>query len=125
MIVDPKNISQYLPSINFKVEPKRLIPYLEEAQREITDRILGYDIEELLENSEDENLSELKNLASRAICVTAYLSAIPEMDLQLSEAGFVVASNDAFSPASKERVERLMHSLRRRRSATLDNLLVF
>ena len=125
MIVDPKNISQYLPSINFKVESKRLIPYLEEAQREITDRILGYDIEELLENSEDENLSELKNLASRAICVTAYLSAIPEMDLQLSEAGFVVASNEAFSPASKERVERLMHSLRRRKSATLDSLLVF
>ena len=125
MIVDPKNISQYLPSINFKVEPKRLIPYLVEAQREITDRILGYDIEELLVENSDDNLSELKNLASRAICVTAYLSAIPEMDLQLSETGFVVASNEAFSPASKERVERLMLSLRRRRSATLDNLLVF
>lgn len=125
MIVDPKNISQYLPSINFKVEPKRLIPYLVEAQREITDRILGYDIEELLVENSDDNLSELKNLASRAICVTAYLSAIPEMDLQLSEAGFVVASSEAFSPASKERVERLMYSLRRRKSAALDNLLVF
>ena len=54
MIVDPKNISQYLPSINFKVEPKRLIPYLVEAQREITDRILGYDIEELLVKNSDE-----------------------------------------------------------------------
>ncbi len=125
MIVDPKNISQYLPSINFKVEPKRLIPYLVEAQREITDRILGYDIEELLVENSDDNLSELKNLASRAICVTAYLSAIPEMDLQLSEAGFVVASSEAFSPASKERVERLMLSLKRRKSAALDNLLVF
>ena len=104
MIVDPKNISQYLPSINFKVEPKRLIPYLVEAQREITDRILGYDIEELLVKNSDDNLSELKNLASRAICVTAYLSAIPEMDLQLSEAGFVVASNEAFSQIGRAHV---------------------
>lgn len=125
MIVDPKNISQYLPSINFKVEPKRLIPYLVEAQREITDRILGYDIEELLVENSDDNLSELKNLASRAICVKAYLDGVPELDLQLSEAGFVVASNEAFKPASKERVERLMQSLRQRLSSSLDNLLVF
>lgn len=125
MIVDPKNINQYLPSVNFKVEPKRLIPYLQEAQMEIADKILGNDIEELLEKSEDESLNELKNLACRAICVTAYLNAIPEMDLQLSEAGFVVASNEAFKPASKERVERLMQSLRHRESASLDNLLVF
>lgn len=125
MIVDPKNISQYLPSINFKVEPKRLIPYLVEAQREITDRILGYDIEELLVENSDDNLSELKNLASRAICVKAYLDGVPELDLQLSEAGFVVASNEAFKPASKERVERLMQSLRQRLSSLLDNLLVF
>ena len=125
MIVDPKNISQYLPSINFKVEPKRLIPYIVEAQREITDRILGYDIEELLVENSDDNLSELKNLACRAISITAYLNAIPEMDLQLSEAGFVVASNETFKPASKERVERLMESLRRRKSSALDSLLVF
>jgi len=125
MIVDPKNISQYLPSINFKVEPKRLISYILEAQREITDRILGYDIEELLVENSDDNLSELKNLACRAISITAYLNAIPEMDLQLSEAGFVVASNEAFKPASKERIERLMESLRHRKSAALDNLLVF
>ena len=125
MIVDPKNISQYLPSINFKVEPKRLISYIVEAQREITDRILGYDIEELLVENSDDNLSELKNLACRAISITAYLNAIPEMDLQLSEAGFVVASNEAVKPASKERVERLMESLRNRKSAAIDNLLVF
>jgi hypothetical protein len=125
MIVDPKNISQYLPSINFKVEPKRLISYIVEAQREITDRILGYDIEELLAENSDDNLSELKNLACRAISITAYLNAIPEMDLQLSEAGFVVASNEAVKPASKERVERLMESLRNRKSAAIDNLLVF
>lgn len=125
MIVDPKNISQYLPSVNFKVESKRFVPYLEEAQREITEKILGNDIEELLENSDSEDLSELKNLACRAISVTAYLDAVPEMDLQLSEAGFVVASNEAFKPASKERVERLMKSLRRRKTAALDNLLVF
>lgn len=125
MIVDPKNISQYLPSINFKVESKRLIPYLQEAEMEITDKILSCDIADMLIDSDDDNLSELKNLACRAISVTAYLNAIPEMDLQLSEAGFVVASNEAFKPASKERVERLMDSLRHRKSAALDNLLVF
>ena len=125
MIVDPKNINQYLPSVNFKVDSVRFVPYLQEAEMDITDKILGCEIADMLANSEKEDLNELKNLACRAISITAYLNAIPEMDLQLSEAGFVVASNEAFSPASKERVERLMHSLRRRRSATLDNLLVF
>lgn len=125
MIVDPKNISQYLPSVNFKVDSVRFVPYLQEAEMDITDKILGCEIADMLANSENEDLNELKNLACRAISITAYLNAIPEMDLQLSEAGFVVASNEAFKPASKERVERLMHSLRRRKSAALDNLLVF
>lgn len=125
MIVDPKNISQYLPSVNFKVDSVRFVPYLQEAEIEITDKILSCEIADMLAISDDESLSELKNLACRAISITAYLNAIPEMDLQLSEAGFVVASNEAFKPASKERVERLMHSLRRRKSSALDNLLVF
>ena len=125
MIVDPKNISQYLPSVNFKVDSVRFVPYLQEAEMDITDKILGCEIADMLANSENEDLNELKNLACRAISITAYLNAIPEMDLQLSEAGLVVASNEAFKPASKERVERLMESLRRRKSAALDSLLVF
>lgn len=125
MIVDPKNISLYLPSINFKVDSVRFVPYLQEAEIEITDKILSCEIADMLAFSDDESLSELKNLACRAISITAYLNAIPEMDLQLSEAGFVVASNEAVKPASKERVERLMESLRRRKSSALDSLLVF
>ena len=125
MIVDPKNIAQYLPSVNFKVDSKRFVPYLQETEMEIVDKIISCEIADMLTNSEDENLAELKNLASRAICISAYLDAIPEMDLQLSEAGFVVASNEAVKPASKERVERLMESLRNRKSAAIDNLLVF
>ena len=125
MIVDPKNISLYLPSINFKVDSVRFVPYLQEAEIEITDKILSCEIADMLAISDGERLSELKNLACRAISITAYLNAIPEMDLQLSEAGFVVASNEAVKPASKERVERLMESLRRRKSSALDSLLVF
>ncbi|MBR5146444.1 MAG: hypothetical protein IKW54_02320 [Bacteroidales bacterium] len=125
MIVDPKNITQYLPSVNFKVDSRRFTPYLQEAELEIVDKLISCEIADMLACSEDENLTELKNLASRAICVTAYLDAVPEMDLQLSEAGFVVASNEAVKPASKERVERLMESLKNRKSASLDNLLVF
>ena len=115
MIVDPKNIAQYLPSVNFKVDSKRFVPYLQETEIEIVDKIISCEIADMLTNSEDENLGELKNLASRAICISAYLDAIPEMDLQLSEAGFVVASNEAVKPASKERVERLMESLKNRK----------
>ena len=125
MIVEPKNISQYLPSVNFKVDSVRFVPYLQEAEMDITDKILSCEIADLLATSDNEDLNELKNLACRAISITAYLNAIPEMDLQLSEAGFVVASNEAFKPASKERVERLMESLRRRKSVALDSLLVF
>lgn len=124
MIVDPNNISNYLPSVNFKVDNRKFVPFLKEAEIYVTDKIIGCDIADtLMENNKE--MSELKNLVSRAICVKAYLDAVPELDLQLSEAGFVVASNEAFKPASKERVERLMQSLRQRLSSSLDNLLVF
>lgn len=130
MIVNVNNIGQYLPSVNFKFDTKRFIPFLQSAQDEIEDKIIGFDLGQELDLSnidapEDEVWLNLKNLVCRAICITAYINAIPEMDLQLSEAGFVVASNDAVKPASKERVEKLTQSLKNRKSVIFDSLLVF
>lgn len=50
--------------------------------------------------------------AKKIIVYKAFAEAIPSLDLTLSPAGFAVINTDGRAPASKERVERLVDSLR-------------
>ena len=129
MIVIPQNMRQYLPSYNFKLEPTRLHDFLLRAQDWLTENIIGPDIESDLENpvqeGQDDPHSRLRTMACRVICETAYLTAVAEMDLQLSEAGFVVQNNEKMSPASQQRVERLIGSLQERQCNDCDSLVKY
>ena len=127
MIIPDLNAArQYLPSVNTKVANNRLNDFFEVAQREIVNRVLGQTFETVLEMDVAEGLDDpheiLRNLTARAIALWGYLSAIPELDLQLSEAGFVVQSNDLLTPASQQRTDRLVNSLKSRLSTAMDTL---
>lgn len=129
MIASLDSVRQYLPSFNFKVEPTRLKDFLLRAQDWLTESIIGPDLEATLENpvqegQEDAN-ARLRTLACRVICETAYLTALAEMDLQLSEAGFVVQNNEKMSPASQQRIERLTLSLQERQCNDCDSLVQY
>ena len=126
IIADLNAARQYLPSLNTKVNNTRLNDFFEVAQREVVNRVLGQTFETVLETSvtdgEEDPHETLRTLTARAIALWGYLSAIPELDLQLSEAGFVVQSNDMMSPASQQRTDRLVASLKSRLSTAMDTL---
>lgn len=60
---------------------------------------------------------------ARYVSVSAYLRAVPQLDLVITANGFGVVSNSNVAPASSERVERLLDSLRRAESESIDSLL--
>lgn len=130
MIVSTQEqVRRYLPSYNFKVGSDRLADFLERAQEWVTDNIIGTDIESALEEPVREGQADphdkLRTLTSRVICEHAFMMAAAEMDLQLSEAGFVVQSNDHMSPASQQRVDRLLQSLNDRLGSDCDALVKY
>ena len=126
MIANGTDIGSFIPTINFKVGNSRLLDFIKTAQADLAEKVLGSTIESELEqpidDSEIDRHAELRTMVKRAIYLSAFFDSIPELDLQLSEAGFVVASNSAVSPASRERVGALMQRVSERRSDAVDKL---
>ena len=122
-----EQVQKYLPSFNLKVKVDRIRDFLDRAQQWMVEHVIGDDIEELLEIDIEEGAPDpherLRTLASRAICAKAYIDLVAEMDLQLSEAGFVVQNNGQMSPASQQRTANLVQSLHNRLCADADSLV--
>lgn len=125
IVKDLEAARKILPSLNIAVDNDRLDDFLARAQQWVSQRIIGKDIEELLdaEVQGQDPYAELRVLVQRVIAEQAYLTASSELDVQLSEAGFVVQSNDYMKPAFDGRVDRLCQSLRDRVKTDADNLV--
>lgn len=130
MILNNMNEARrFLPSLNLTLGNDRFNDFFRRAQAWLVNNILGEDIENTLEmdialTAEDTH-EELRTLCQRVIAEKALLDAIPEMDMQLTEAGFAVQNNDDFTPASAQRVDRLMAKLPERIAADIDALVRF
>ena len=116
LVKDLRQAQSILPSINLKVDASRLEDFFERAQDWVADCILGDDLIEQLESGSDGSGAEdqdaaLRKLTCRVICEMAYLAAVDELNLQLTEAGFVVLNNQNMSPASMQRTDALKQSL--------------
>ena len=108
-------------------------PDLEPEEEEPTEPSIEETIEEIEEttedateeddNEEEDTHAELRTLCQRVIAERALLDGIPELDLQLTEAGFAVQNNDDFSPASQARVDRLLAKMPERIAADTDALV--
>lgn len=108
-------------------------PDLEPEEEEPTEPSIEETVEEIEETTEtvteeDDNEEEdphevLRRLCQRVIAEMALTTASPEMDLQLTEAGFAVQDNDDFSPASQARVDRLLSKMPERIAADIDALV--
>ena len=127
-----KNITQaqkFLPSLNLTLESNRFDDFFSRAQEWLVSHIVGSAIEDVLEadvSIADVDLhKELRSMCQRVIAEKALLDAIPEMDMQLTEAGFAVQDNDDFSPASAQRVDRLLAKMPERIAADVDALVRF
>lgn len=122
---------KHLLSFNLKedkpTDESRFASFLTRAQEWVTDRIIGEDIEGILERdlalTDPDPHEKLRGLVGRVISELAYLTSVAESDLQRSEVGFVVQNNDKMSPASLQRVERLIQSLNERINSDCDSLV--
>lgn len=108
-------IESVLPNNLISVEGEatlstRLAPYYATSLRWLQTSLLG-----TLELSE-----EHREIATRAAVIRALVTAIPALDLVATPTGFGVVSTTNMSPASKERVERLISRL----SANLEDALI-
>ena len=120
---------QFLPSLNLTLGNDRFNDFFRRAQAWLVNLILGDEIEETLEidielTAEDTH-KELRTLCQRVIAEKALLDAIPEMDMQLTEAGFAVQNNDEYTPASSQRVDRLVAKMPERIAADIDAIVRF
>ena len=129
ILSNTKQAVEFLPSLNLTLDNDRFTDFFRRAQAWLVSHIIGDDIEELLEFDIPEGAtdphSELRRHCQRVIAEKALLDAIPEMDLQLTEAGFAVQSNDQFTPASSQRVDRLLAKLPNCMAADADALVLF
>lgn len=119
---------EFLPSVNLTVGNERLADFFRRAQNWLVSRIIGTGIETALEETyvaESDPLADLRRLCRRVIAEKALLDAIPEMDMQLTEAGFAVQDNDNFSPASAQRVDRLLAKMPERIASDADALVSY
>lgn len=119
--------AEFLPSLNLTLENNRFTSFFRRAQAWLVSHIIGEEIEELLEIDIPEGATDdheaLRKLCQCVIAERALLEAIPEMDLQLTEAGFAVQNNDDFSPASAQRVDRLLAKMPERIATDTDALV--
>ena len=122
-----KEALKFLPSLNLTLENDRLQDFFRRAQEWLTSHIIGDDLESVLEAEVDmtntDSHADLRMLCQRVIAEMGLLAAIPEMDMQLTEAGFAVQDNDDMSPASAQRVDRLLAKLPERIANDIDALV--
>lgn len=120
---------QFLPSLNLTLENNRFDDFFRRGQAWLVSHVIGDEVEEILEMevsiATPDDHAELRQLCQRVIAEKALLDAIPEMDMQLTEAGFAVQNNDDFSPASAQRVDRLLAKMPERIAADVDALVRF
>ena len=118
---------QFLPSLNLTLENDRFKDFFRRAQEWLVSHIIGDDIEGILEIDisvgVQDNHADLRIMCQRVIAEIGLLAAIPEMDVQLTEAGFAVQDNDDMSPASAQRVDRLLAKLPERIANDIDALV--
>ena len=127
-----KNIAegkQFVPFINLTVANERLVDFFRRSQQWLVEKIIGTDLEALLEAAVPANTTDshadLRVHCRRVITEKALLDAVPEMDVQLTEAGFAVQQNDNFVPASSQRVDRLIGQLQTNLKTDTDALVKY
>ena len=118
IINDNDTLLQFIPNVVETVEGEtplfdKLRPQLEITEQWLHDTIIG-----------DIPIDEDKNkMVCTIIACEAFRRSVPSLDLILTPNGFGVVSNNNVAPASKERIERLIASLRDLRDKAITALL--
>jgi len=120
MIQNIDDFVKYIPTAR-GTHYEDIAPFLEEAKIWIEQEFFGKD---LISAIETENGTDSKKTVDSIICLKAYSTAIPFLDVIQTSNGFAVVNNTNQAPASKERVERLLKHVQERLYFHVDNLIV-
>lgn len=106
--LNDNTIRRYIPNILTEVEGEipladKLAPFIDSARLWLEREYLGQD--DFLSEAHDE-------LALKILVTKAFADAVPSLDLIITPTGFGIVNTDNMAPASKERAERLVASLR-------------
>lgn len=114
-----EDFERYVPSAVMPDDTlfERIAGHLEAGEADVKS-LLGADLYAV----RDQDLT-LLNLCNRMACLVAYKTAIPHLDLVLTENGFGVVSNQNVAPASSERVNRLRQQVQFSLDDSIDDLL--
>ncbi len=119
--IDYDYIRKSIPNVILEVEGEipladKLAPWIRSAKDWIESEYIG----------PDDFLNEADNARAIYIVVMkAFADAVPSLDLVVTPTGFGVVSTDSVAPASKDRVNRLVESIRSQIDAEIDTLLEF
>ena len=105
---------QYIPNVFATVEGEKPLyekikHFLKTSEAWLTKNLIGEETLSMI--AEGEHDTRYVNVAL-AIVARALFLAIPSLDVVLTPNGFGIISNDTVAPASKERVERLISTLK-------------
>ena len=105
--LDNIKLRELIPNVIHEVEGEtplydKILPWIESAKVEMESIFLG---------TAYEPKDSVGGLVEKLIVNRAFTAAIPSLDLSVSPGGFTVINTEGRSPASKERVERLIASL--------------
>jgi uncharacterized protein with HEPN domain len=120
MIANIDDFVKYIPTAR-GTHFEDIAPFIEEAKIWIEQEFFGRDLLSAIE-TEDAN-SEANKVVDSIICLKAYSTAIPFLDVIQTSNGFAVVNNSNQAPASKERVERLLKHVQERLYFHVDNLI--
>lgn len=114
-------IKKIIPNVMLEVDDEtpfadKLAPWILSAKDWIESEYLGSD--NFLCESDN-------NRAVHIVLLKAFADAIPSLDLVVTPTGFGVVNTETIAPASKERIERLIVSLRNGADGELEILLEF
>lgn len=117
---------QYLPNTFATVEGEanqfdKLSPFLAAAENWFVEHLAAEKTFNTIAGYSDEN--PVKVLAIKIVVEHAFADAIPSLDLVLTPNGFGIVSNQNVVPASADRVNRLIASLRTARDSHIEAIL--
>jgi hypothetical protein len=120
LLSDIEKFTDYVPTAAGS-DLNALLPFMEESELWMQDNLLGADLFVLIAGLEETAL--IKRHVQTAVCLKAYETAIPFLDLVQTPNGFGVVNNTNQAPASRERVERLLDSVARRLTTVPDSVI--
>lgn len=117
-------MKQFLPSLMMKTSGSMLLhEAIYNADTWLRQHITGEDIYARVDGAETGGDSSLRRLMSQAVSLTAFLSVLADLDVALTDAGFVVVQDTSMTPASRARVDKLEASLKQRRLNCLSDII--